>query len=73
MELLSGKPVTEDIEKWCMDRVNILSRNKNGIPFLQVIQYGDDHASKSYVKRIKNNCNKIGIGFDYKIIEDDTV
>ncbi len=71
MKLLSGKPIAEEIEKWCIEEVDKLRKEKNRVPSLRVLQYGDDAASKAYVRRIEKNCENIGIDFEYKIFNDD--
>jgi methylenetetrahydrofolate dehydrogenase (NADP+) / methenyltetrahydrofolate cyclohydrolase len=71
MKELIGKPIAEKIEKWCIDEVKKIKEEKNMVPSLRVLQYGDDAASKRYVSRIEKNCENIGIKFEYKIFNDD--
>ncbi len=71
MKLLSGKPISDEIEAQCIEDVKRLKENKGMVPSLRVLQYGDDAASKRYVSRIEKNCEKIGINFEYKIFNDD--
>ncbi|RCW43767.1 MULTISPECIES: bifunctional 5,10-methylenetetrahydrofolate dehydrogenase/5,10-methenyltetrahydrofolate cyclohydrolase [unclassified Halanaerobium] len=71
MKILQGKPVAEKIENWCIAEVKRLKEEKNAVPHLRVLQYGDDAASKAYVGRIEKNCKKAGIKFEYKVFTDD--
>ncbi len=71
MKTLSGKAIAKDIEKWCIKEVNKFKEEKDKVPYLRVLQYGDDQASKAYVGRIEKNCENIGIKFEYKIFNDD--
>jgi len=59
-KLLIGKPVSENIKKSLVEKINSLSK-KNIIPKLAAILVGDDPASKIYVKSkhktfLKFNC-----------------
>ncbi len=49
MTVLSGKPVAKKIAQWCQQEVAQLRSATEEVPYLQVLQYGDDAASKSYV------------------------
>ncbi len=71
MKVLKGKPVAKKIESWCIEEVKRLKEEKNAVPHLRVLQYGDDAASKAYVGRIEKNCKKVGIKFEYKVFTDD--
>src|SRR6056297_864732 len=71
MKVLKGKPVAKKIESWCLEEVKRLKEEKNAVPHLRVLQYGDDAASKAYVGRIEKNCKKVGIKFEYKVFTDD--
>ncbi|MGM0603255.1 MAG: bifunctional 5,10-methylenetetrahydrofolate dehydrogenase/5,10-methenyltetrahydrofolate cyclohydrolase [Bacillota bacterium] len=71
MKVLKGKPVAEKIENWCVKEVERLKEEKNAVPHLRVLQYGDDAASKAYVGRIEKNCKKVGIKFEYKVFTED--
>lgn len=71
MKILSGKPIAEEIENQCIADINQLKEETGRVPSLRVLQYGDDPASKAYVKRIEKNCDKLGIDFEYKIFNDN--
>ncbi len=71
MKTLSGKVIADEIEEWCITEVKKFKEEKNKVPYLRVLQYGDDPASKAYVKRIEKNCENIGIKFEYRIFEND--
>ncbi len=71
MKELSGKPIAEKIEQLCIEDVKSLKEKTGQVPYLRVLQYGDDEASKAYVRRIEKNCDKIGIKFEYMIFSDD--
>lgn len=68
--LLEGKTPAEQIKATFENRVNYLKQN-NIEPQLAVLGLDMKDASNSYVKRIENNCNKYGIGFELFIANSE--
>jgi len=66
MKKLGGKEIAEKIKSNLTEEVKDLKNKTGKAPHLIVLQYGEDAASKSYAQRIENNCNKIGIEFEYQ-------
>ena len=61
--LLEGKTPAEKIKSTFEDRLNYLKKNVF-CPKLAVLALNMEDASASYVRRIENNCQKYGIGFE---------
>ena len=61
--LLEGKTPAEQIKSTFEDRLNYLKKN-DFCPKLAVLALNMEDASASYVRRIENNCQKYGIGFE---------
>jgi len=70
MNILYGKPVADAVKKKYTAAVEKMQGRK---PELMVLQYGDDAASKAYVKKIEKNCINTGIGFHYKVFKGDEI
>ena len=68
--LLEGKTPAEQIKATFDNRVSYLKQN-NIEPKLAVLGLNMKDASNSYVKRIENNCNKYGIGFELFIANSE--
>lgn len=68
--LLEGKTPAEQIKATFENRVSYLKQN-NIEPQLAVLGLNMKDASNSYVKRIENNCNKYGIGFELFIANSE--
>lgn len=68
--LLEGKTPAEQIKATFENRVSYLKQN-NIEPKLAVLGLNMKDASNSYVKRIENNCNKYGIGFELFIANSE--
>ena len=68
--LLEGKTPAEQIKASFENRVSYLKQN-NIEPKLAVLGLNMKDASNSYVKRIENNCNKYGIGFELFIANSE--
>ena len=68
--LLEGKTPAEQIKATFDNRVSYLKQN-NIEPQLAVLGLNMKDASNSYVKRIENNCNKYGIGFELLIANSE--
>lgn len=68
MNILYGKPVADAVKK---KYITVMGKMRGRKPELMVLQYGDDAASKAYVKKIEKNCISTGIGFHYKVYKDD--
>jgi methylenetetrahydrofolate dehydrogenase (NADP+)/methenyltetrahydrofolate cyclohydrolase len=66
MKKLGGKEIAEKIKKNLTAEVKKLKSTTGKAPYLIVLQYGEDAASKSYAQRIETNCEKIGIEFEYQ-------
>ena len=68
--LLEGKTPAEQIKATFENRVSYLKQN-NIEPKLAVLGLNMKDASNSYVKRIENNCEKYGIGFELFIANSE--
>ena len=68
--LLEGKTPAEQIKATFENRVSYLKQN-NIEPQLAVLGLNMKDASNSYVKRIENNCEKYGIGFELFIANSE--
>lgn len=66
MKELSGKSPAAEIKQWCIDEVAELKEKTGSVPYLLVLQYGEDEASRAYANRIERNCEKVGIEFEYQ-------
>ena len=62
--LLEGKTPAEQIKSTFEGRISFLKKNRIE-PKLAVLALNMNDASESYVKRIENNCQKYGIGFEF--------
>lgn len=62
MKVLDGKCVAEKIKSGFEDRIDNL-KAKDIIPHIAVLGISGDKASEVYIGKIKNNCDKYGIGF----------
>lgn len=66
MKKLKGKELAKNIKNKLTDEIKNLKKEIGKTPYLLVLQYGTDSASKAYAQRIKKNCKDIGIKFEYK-------
>lgn len=65
--LLEGKSVAENIKSNFEERIKKLEQKPN----VAVLGLKGDEASVTYIKRIKNNCEKYGIGFTLKMASNE--
>lgn len=66
MKELDGKKIAAEIKENLTAEVQKLKKETGKAPYLIVLQYGDDRASKAYAERIEKNCKNIGIKFEYQ-------
>ncbi|WP_224365418.1 bifunctional 5,10-methylenetetrahydrofolate dehydrogenase/5,10-methenyltetrahydrofolate cyclohydrolase [Hyalangium versicolor] len=69
--ILYGKPVVEEIERRITPEIAELKARYGITPSLTVVQVGDDPASKRYVGRKIQSCEKLGMKAQHILLKED--
>jgi len=70
-KLLKGESIATEIRKEVEKEIKKLSKF-DVTPSLAAIQVGDDPASKSYIRRQKKSCEKVGLKYKLHQLDSDT-
>ena len=69
-EIMYGKPVAEEIERWVRSEVEDLRARHNIIPRLDVILVGKSQASQRYVGKKMEACDRLGMRAQLHTFDD---